>query len=124
VFVTRVSFYFPLEGCDCAFVRMGIDRLFVPLGCAQRGMLGPYGGSAGALAIDPSNPDIAYTGTSGGVFQTVNGGASWSPANYGLPPGFVAGSLAIDTRNPGTVYAGGSCEWPGVCGIYKSTDSH
>jgi hypothetical protein len=68
-------------------------------------MLGPYGGSAGALAIDPSNPDIAYTGTSGGVFQTINGGASWSPANYGLPPGFVAGSLAIDARNPGTVYA-------------------
>jgi len=84
--------------------------------------IGPDGGNAHALAIDPQNPNIVYASTSGGVFKSVNGGANWSAANSGLPAGYFARSLAIDPRNPSTVYAGGSCTVLGSCGIFKSTD--
>jgi hypothetical protein len=43
--------------------------------------IGPYGGSARALAIDPQNPGTIYAGTSGGVFKTTDGGTSWNAAN-------------------------------------------
>jgi len=84
--------------------------------------IGPDGGNAHALAIDPQNPNIVYASTSGGVFKSGNGGANWSAANSGLPVGYFARSLAIDPRNPSTLYAGGSCTVLGSCGIFKSTD--
>jgi len=37
-----------------------------------------------ALAIDPSDPNTLYAGTTGGVFKSTNGGANWSAANNGL----------------------------------------
>src|SRR5262252_6388271 len=84
--------------------------------------IGPYGGSARALAIDPQHPGTVYAGTSGGVFKTTNGGTSWNAANSGLPAGYIARALVIDPQNPNTVYAGGACGPYGPCGIFKSTD--
>ena len=71
--------------------------------------IGPFGGSARALAIDSQNPGTVYVGTSGGVFRTTNGGANWSGANSGLPAGYLAHSLVIDPQSPNTAYAGGAC---------------
>jgi photosystem II stability/assembly factor-like uncharacterized protein len=64
------------------------------------------------LVIDPTtNPSTVYVGTfnAGGVFKTIDGGASWSEANRGLD--YLAGyryvySLALDQQNPSTLYAG------------------
>jgi photosystem II stability/assembly factor-like uncharacterized protein len=63
---------------------------------------GPY-----ALAIDPRNSDTLYaaTGYTGSVFQSVNGGASWSAVNAGFPHTQVS-ALVVDGQNPSTVYAG------------------
>src|SRR5262245_57208895 len=85
--------------------------------------IGPYGGYARALAIDPSNPAAVYVGTSGGVFKSRDGGATWSAASAGLPMGYIARTLVLDPQNPNTVYAGGSCGVYGPCGIYKSVDA-
>ena len=46
----------------------------VQAGINQWTPIGPFGGSARAMAIDPQNPDTVYAGTSGGVFKTTNGG--------------------------------------------------
>jgi photosystem II stability/assembly factor-like uncharacterized protein len=74
-----------------------------------------------ALAIDPVSPATVYAGTSnGGVFKSVDGGASWNPADQGIPvdPGaFNILSLAVDPLRPGTLYAGA-----GARTLYKSTD--
>lgn len=64
-----------------------------------------------ALATDPVNPSTLYAGTYDGVFKSTDGGASWNPANIGLPPtdpeGYYASvdGLAIDPQNPSTLYA-------------------
>jgi len=80
-----------------------------------------------ALAIDPHAPATIYAGTGsgafkfnstagGGVFKTVNGGASWAGAGSGLPGDAVL-SLAIDPVTTSTVYAGTRNH-----GVFKSTD--
>jgi photosystem II stability/assembly factor-like uncharacterized protein len=56
-----------------------------------------------AMAMDPTNPNTLYAGTSGGgVFKSTDGGANWSAANSGLTNLSIY-SLAI---NPTMLYAG------------------
>jgi photosystem II stability/assembly factor-like uncharacterized protein len=66
-----------------------------------------------ALAINPKNSAIIYAGignafsshATGGVYKSIDGGASWSPVNNGLSTKSVQ-ALAIDPNNPDTLYAG------------------
>src|SRR5712675_888690 len=82
--------------------------------------VGPEGGGARFLAIDPQNPSTVYAGTAAGVFKSKDGGANWS--NAGLI-GFSVSSLAIDPQNPGTLYAVNAfCCPPPSVPIFKSTD--
>jgi photosystem II stability/assembly factor-like uncharacterized protein len=48
--------------------------------------IGPGGGgTAGALAVDPQNPQIAYVGLDcGGMHVTLDGGETWKNANIGI----------------------------------------
>ena len=57
-----------------------------------------------ALAINPVSADTLYAGTNGGgVWKSVNGGNSWTPASNGLPAGGVVSALAI---NPPGIWGG------------------
>ena len=88
------------------------------------------------LFIDPQNPNTVYArgtypwyvngnlwGATGGIFKTVDGGASWKalplpdsrPAG---PPPVFASPLAFDSQNPGTIYAVGG--FPSA--LFKTTD--
>lgn len=64
-----------------------------------------------ALVIDPQDPATIYavSGASG-IFKSADAGASWSPANSGLPiddgGNYGVTSLAMDPQDPGTLYAG------------------
>jgi len=98
--------------------------------------IGPEGGTAYALAIDPHDHSVVYAGTNGGVLKSIDSGARWSPVNAGLPmPGSAEQlggpyvfSLAIDPQNTATVYAGVSFAGnvlfaePMGRGVYKSDD--
>ncbi len=89
---------------------------------------GPYGGTARAFAVDPTNAAIVYAGTadSGGVYKTIDGGATWDAVNTGLPtdvsgmPGPDFTAIAVDPLTPTTVYVGRSQGFP--AGLYKSTN--
>ena len=68
--------------------------------------------SFSTLVVDPTNPNIVYGGTDGnnnlsaqGLFKSIDGGASWTPIDNGLPTGQVVGSLVIDPSHPSTLYA-------------------
>jgi photosystem II stability/assembly factor-like uncharacterized protein len=59
------------------------------------------------LAIDPHNTGTVYAAAhdAGGVFKSIDGGASWSAVNSGITTLNVQ-TLAVDPHNPNTVYAG------------------
>jgi uncharacterized protein (TIGR03437 family) len=89
-----------------------------------------YGVSSGrvtALALDPTNQNVAYAGgADGGVWKTSDGGVNWTPLTD-FQPTLSIGSLAIDPSNPNNIYAGtGEANWNGDGylgdGILRSTD--
>lgn len=78
--------------------------------------LGPDGGPVGAVAVDPSNSRVVYAGSSqGGVWKSLDGGATWSRASRGLTDDRMV-ALAIDPLHPATLYAAA------LTGVWKSVD--
>jgi len=69
--------------------------------------IGPYGpgGNVHALAADPVVSGTLYAGTDGGVFKSVDAGATWGPVKNGLTS-FTVHALAIDPFAHQTIYAG------------------
>lgn len=82
----------------------------------------------GALAIDPSNPQIVYAGTGeanncgdcyygGGVLKSTDGGGTWTVENPGgLFSGVDFSALAVDPHNGQHLYAATTA------GLYESFD--
>jgi photosystem II stability/assembly factor-like uncharacterized protein len=92
--------------------------LAAPL-CAVPGswrVLGPDGGSVYDLAFAASRPQALYAATAGGVYRSLDGGASWGYSNAGLDESPQVSSLAVDPVHPLTVYAAQNG------GIYRSRD--
>lgn len=77
---------------------------------------GPPGGNVWSVVIDPRNPSTVYA-ASGGVFKSIDGGATWTLASAGLtgprPPVLA---LAIDPSNSAVLYAGTDR------GVFKSSN--
>ncbi len=77
-----------------------------------------------AVAFDPSNPDIVYVGTDGGVFKSTNGGFNWSEKNNNLNvTQFYYGAVSPDcrtlyggTQDNGTLKSSNSLSWGSVLG--------
>ncbi len=71
-------------------------------------------GQIGAVAVHPTNPDIAYAAVLGhafgpnperGVYRTKNGGKTWDRVLFKSDEA-GASDVAIDPKNPRVVYAG------------------
>ena len=78
---------------------------------------GPPGDIITVLAIDPSAPSTIYAGTGmRGIFKSMDGGATWAPADNGLTFSGI-GALAIDPSAPSNIYAG---TYGG--GVFRSSD--
>jgi photosystem II stability/assembly factor-like uncharacterized protein len=86
-----------------------------------------YGGNAGAmvhaLAIDPVNPSIVYTGSFGGLAKTTDNGFTWQYLSDAWISQSVS-AIAVDPNAPNVVYAGTGREdyGPYDVGIYRSSD--
>ncbi len=66
----------------------------------------PVSGRVTAIAVHPSNPDIAYVGTAGGgLYRTLNGGASWTEL-FDQAQTLAIGAIVIDPLNTTTVFVG------------------
>ena len=86
-----------------------------------------------AIAVDPTNPDVAYIAVFDGLvdspvglYKTTDGGANWNSAVNGIGAikNFLA--IAIDPSNSNILYAGTSftvATSSGPSTIYKSTDA-
>src|SRR5438874_11951722 len=64
-------------------------------------VLGPSGGTATSIAVDPANPQQLYATISGNLFSSADGGATWSV----LVGDFPGTDLAIDRMHPSIMYA-------------------
>src|SRR5438093_905405 len=58
------------------------------------------------IAVDPTNTAVFYVGAaSGGVWKTVNGGASFQPV-FDTQGSFSIGWIAVDPQRPSIVWVG------------------
>jgi len=90
------------------------------------------------VELDPANPDTVYaclwearqgpwenaqwSGTSGGIFKSADGGKNWQSLTQGLPAdGVVQANLAIAPSDPKRIYAAVASEHN--LGIYRSDDA-
>ena len=86
-----------------------------------------FTGRVAALALSRRDPDAYFAASaSGGVWQSLDGGQSWSPRTDRLPT-TALGAIAFDTRDERIVYAGsGEANYAYHslygAGLYKSTD--
>jgi photosystem II stability/assembly factor-like uncharacterized protein len=85
------------------------------------------GGRVAAVAGTPQDDQLYYLGTAGGgVWQTINGGTTWSPVFEKQSVGAI-GAVAIDPTNEEVVWAGTGEANPRNDvsygdGLYKTTD--
>ena len=88
--------------------------------------LGPgnIGGRTRAIVIDPTSPNTMYAAAvTGGVWKSINGGASWFPTSD-LMANLNICALAMDRANSNVLYAGTGelyTRWRGN-GVFKTSD--
>ncbi len=72
-------------------------------------------GTCTAIAIHPTNPDIVYASAGNNVYQTTDGGVTWT--TLFTVGGLACNDIAIFSANPNIIFlAGGS-------GLYKSVNA-
>ncbi len=88
----------------------------------------------GAIAIDPTNPNVVWVGTGendnqmnviygDGVYKSEDGGQTWK--DMGIKNSEQIGGIVVDPKNPNTVYVaayGSLRKAGGDRGIFKTTD--
>jgi photosystem II stability/assembly factor-like uncharacterized protein len=90
--------------------------------------IGPPGNRVTSVAGIPGDYRTYYAGSAGGgVWKTVDGGATWNPIFDGQPVGSI-GALAVAPSDPNIVWVGTGESWIRFNvsignGVYKSTDS-
>lgn len=91
---------------------------------AQFSRIGPFGGDARSLLIDPHQPEVVYLGTSNGVvFKSVDSGMSWAALNPGIGySSYVIDTLAAHPNEPNHIYAGGWDLHSEGGGLFESRD--
>ncbi|MDQ2662816.1 MAG: glycosyl hydrolase, partial [Candidatus Eremiobacteraeota bacterium] len=85
------------------------------------------GGRVAAVSGSATNPNLYYIGAAGGgVWKTVNGGATWAPV-FEKEPVAAIGAVTIDPTNDNVVWVGTGESNPRQDvsygdGVYKTTD--
>lgn len=92
--------------------------------------VGPFRGGRAMVAVGVrQDPHTYYMGTTGGVFKTVNAGATWFPVSDDYFDSSAVGALAVAPSDPNVVVAGmGESPFRNIAssqgdGVYRSTDA-
>jgi photosystem II stability/assembly factor-like uncharacterized protein len=103
---------------------LGISVSPAPGGVLSWIPVGPNGGDARSLAVEPNNPQHLYLGTlTSWIYQSSDGGGTWKRlAKLGKSDDLVVDSLLVDTSDPKTLFAGVWQVDKPAGGIYISHD--
>lgn len=100
---------------------MGPDNLNGPTNGWSPGL-----GRVNVVCVDPVDSNIIYIGApAGGLWKSVDGGATWNQPTTDLLPSIAVSAVAIDYTNTSIIYIGtGDCEVGDTysSGVLKSTD--
>lgn len=105
----------------------GAAQTVQELGPAPLHSGGAFSGRVSAIAASPADPNRFFiTGADGGVWRTVDGGATWKPLTDDMPT-TAMGALAMDPKDEKIIYAGsGEANFANHSryglGIFKSVD--
>ena len=89
---------------------------------------GDVSGRVNSVEVHPTDPNIAYAcGAQGGLWKTVDGGASWVALTESLPS-LATGAVVLSPSDPNVIYLGTgeanlSLDSYWGSGIFKSTDA-
>ena len=89
---------------------------------------GDVSGRVNAIALHPTDPDIAYVcGAQGGLWKTTDAGASWTAMTDQFPS-LATGAVAVAASSPDVVYLGTgeanfSIDSYWGAGVFKSVDA-
>jgi len=113
--------------------------LFLTAGCftqafgAQWETVGPYGGNALRVVVDPANSQHLYAATQNGqIYQSSDAGDNWSPLPFELNVAVSLSSIVVNPKKSTEIYVGVSENFihtdtfgdvSGYAGVYKSEDS-
>jgi photosystem II stability/assembly factor-like uncharacterized protein len=90
---------------------------------AQWKALGPFGGSAALVQVDPHTSGTIIAGTNNALlFRTRDGGETWEPLSFPAQLRAVLHALVIHPRSADVYLAGISPESPAASGLLRSTD--
>jgi photosystem II stability/assembly factor-like uncharacterized protein len=100
---------------------------------AQWEAIGPFGGHAHRIVIDPTNPQHLYAATKRGqIYQSRDAGDRWKPLPFALTSAASLSTLVINPKNANELFvavaqsytpANAAGETLGDAGVYKSTDA-
>ncbi len=81
-----------------------IALLAAPAAAEDPFTIGPLGGSASAMAVDPADGDVFAITFPEGLLRSTDGGATWAPHGAGLPASPTPSGLFTDPSNPARLY--------------------
>jgi len=111
--------------CFAAILAVFTSPLFLK---ANWEPLGPYGGHALKIVIDPKNSSHLFVATKNGqVYHSTNRGARWTPLPFSLNANAALHALVLHPEVPGVLYLGvaENSAQPlktGISGVFKSDD--
>jgi photosystem II stability/assembly factor-like uncharacterized protein len=85
--------------------------------------IGPFGGSARAVRVNPRNPLVlvAASKRSAALFRSIDGAATWSPLSFPVLRGASIETLVLDPQDPDRVWLG-LRDSPDRGGVWRSRD--
>jgi photosystem II stability/assembly factor-like uncharacterized protein len=90
--------------------------------------IGPFGGHALKILMDPAHPEILFVATKNGqIYRSQNGGGRWEALPLSLNPTSLLEAITINPENPKQLYIGvaegsGAVIASNMGGVYKSED--